>query len=211
MRVLIGCECSGVVREAFRARGHDAWSCDLKPADDGSPYHIQGDVLYWLRVHPSGNLDENGRAWDLLIIHPPCTDLTVSCSRLWKQKQADGRQGRAVAFFMACVNAPVPKICVENPVGAMSKLYRKANQYVQPYDFGDDASKRTGLWLKGLPPLFPTRRFPGRMVRFNGEMVERWSNQTDSGQNRLGPSETRAAQRSVTYRGIAQAMAQQWG
>jgi site-specific DNA-cytosine methylase len=197
MRVLIACECSGVVREAFRARGHDAWSCDFAPAQDGSEFHIQGDALKSLR------------GWDLMIAHPPCTHLSVSGACRFAAKRADGRQQAAIDFFLALVRADIPKICIENPVGIMSTAYRKPDQYVQPYDFGDDASKKTGLWLKGLPVLVkdPARYVKPRLV----DGRPRWANQCDSGQNKLGPSPTRAQERSRTYSGIARAMAEQWG
>lgn len=197
MNVLVACECSRIVRDAFRSRGHMAWSCDLKPCEGDNTYHIQedvADVLYGV--------------WNLIIAHPPCTDLTVSCSRLWKQKQADGRQARAVEFFMQFTRLKC-KWAIENPVGYMNTHYRKPDQIIQPYEFGHDASKKTCLWLHGLPVLKkdPSMYFPPRIV--NG--LPRWGNQTDSGQNRLPPSETRATDRSRTYQGIADAMATQWG
>lgn len=197
MKVLVACECSGVVREAFRARGHEAWSCDLKTAEDGSLWHIQGDVMPVL-----------AQGWDLIIAHPPCTYLSVSGMH-WTTRGLRPRQltEDALVFFGACLNAPAPRVCVENPVGVTSTRIRPPDQWVQPYEFGDDASKRTGLWLRGLPKLVPTCRVPGRIV--NGR--ERWANQTDSGQNRLGPSERRAAERAQTYPGLARAMAEQWG
>lgn len=222
MNILIGCEVSGIVREAFRRLGHNAWSCDLLPADDGSRYHLQGDLLE--------QLDSD---WDMLIAHPECTYLT--CSAEWaygpgpyhqkvKPETLTGQarltaRDQAADFFMTLANAPINHICIENPVGVMSSRWRKADQYIQPYQFGDDASKRTGLWLKNLSPLVikPEDRYPGRWVektpaRWNGEWgVERWSNQSDSGQNRLGPSADRAKVRSETYPGIAHAMAANWG
>lgn len=176
-------------------------SCDLLPTDRPGP-HYQGDVRNILRG-----------CWDLMIAHPPCTHLTVSCSQYWPEKWQDGRQAEAVSFFMELAHAPIPKICIENPVGIMSSLYRRPDQIIQPYEFGDDASKTTCLWLKGLLPLEidPRQRAHGRMVQWQGAMVERWSNQTDSGQNRLSPSDDRWKLRSQTYPGIAQAMAEQWG
>lgn len=195
--VLVACECSGVVREAFRARGHEAWSCDLKPAEDGSPWHIQGDVMPVL-----------AQGWDLIIAHPPCTYLSVSGMHWTTRGLRDPKLTEdALAFFRALLEAPCLRVCVENPVGVTSTRIRPPDQWVQPYEFGDDASKRTGLWLRGLRKLVPTCRVPGRLV--NGR--ERWANQTDSGQNRLGPSERRAAERSQTYPGLARAMADQWG
>lgn len=200
------CERSGVVRRAFRALGHDAWSNDLAPADDGSPYHLQGDGLWFA---------ENEAPWDLVIAHPPCTYLSVS--GLHWNARVPGRAAlteAALQFVTRVMAVPAPRLCIENPVGLIGSRIRPASQWVQPYQFGDDASKRTGLWLRGLPRLKidPAQRVPGRMVtRPDGRPVERWGNQTDSGQNRLGPSPTRAKQRSQTYPGIARAMAEQWG
>lgn len=196
MKVLVACEFSGVVRDAFAEKGHDAWSCDLLPTERPGQ-HIQGDVL--------NVLNEDG--WDLMIAHPECTHLAVSGALRFKEKIADGRQQAAIDFFMRLVNAPIRRICIENPVCIMSTRFRKPDQIIQPWQFGHDASKATCLWLKGLPKLKPTRLIPPRIV--NGK--KRWANQTDSGQNRLGPSPERAAIRSRTYLGIAKAMAEQWG
>ena len=196
MKVLVACECSGVVREAFRSRGHDAWSCDLKYSEDGSMYHIQGDA--------AKSIDGD---WDLVIAHPPCTFLSVSGLH-WNKRRPE-RQAEtdsASKFFMLFTRLRC-KWAIENPIGCMSRLYRKPDQIIQPYQFGEDASKGTCLWLNGLPGLISTKRVSGRLV--NGK--ERWSNQTDSGQNKLGPSPDRSAIRAVTYRGIADAMAMQWG
>lgn len=203
MRVLVACECSGTVRDAFAALGHDAWSCDLKPA---SGRHIQGDVIKFLdgRLHEYGMIGVE--PWDLMIAHPPCTHLSVSGARWFETKQVEQRQ--AIWFFMALANAPIERICIENPVSIMSSQWRKPDQIIQPHQFGHDASKKTCLWLKNLPKLVPTGPLIApRMI--NGK--PRWANQTDSGQNRLGPSPERAAIRAVTYTGIAKAMAQQWG
>lgn len=199
MRVLVACEFSGTVREAFRARGHDAWSCDLLPAADGSYHHFEGDVRPILKL-----------GWDMMIAHPPCTYLTVS--GLHWNKRIAGRAEKteeALDFVALLLNAPIDKIALENPVGCISSRIRKPDQTVQPYEFGHDASKATCLWLKNLPPLpkDPAKRVPGRMI--NGK--ERWANQTDSGQNKLAPSEDRWKLRSLTYPGIAQAMAETWG
>ena len=188
MRALIGCECSGRVRDAFIRYGVDAVSCDLLPSETPGP-HIQDDVL--------NHLDDG---WDLGIFFPDCTHLAVSGARYWKEKKADGRQDKAVEFFMRLVKAPIPRIALENPVGIMSTLYRQPDQIIQPWQFGDDASKRTCLWLRNLPPLYHTRII--RKVRY--------SNQTPSGQNKLGPSPDRARERSRTYPGIAEAMAKNW-
>lgn len=202
LRVLVGCESSGAVREAFRALGHDAWSCDILPADDGSPAHFQCDVFGPLQC----------QRWDLLIAFPPCTYVCGSGIH-WNSRRPERAKltEQAVRFFRDLLEADVPRIALENPVGILSNRIRKPDQIIQPYEFGDDASKKTCLWLKGLPPLQPTRRVPGRKIVHNGRTVERWSNQTDSGQNRLGPSDDRWKERSRTYNGIAQAMAQQWG
>lgn len=210
MRVLIGCECSGVVRRAFRARGHDAWSCDLKPARDGSPWHIQGDLLAVL-----------GQGWDLFICHPPCTFLCGSAAWAFKdppyhQKVKAGtltgaarREARdeAGAFALALWRADVGKVALENPRGFLPRYLGPATQTVQPFNFGDDASKGTCLWLRGLPPLVGTRYVEPRLV----DGKRRWSNQTDSGQNKLSPSDDRAERRAVTFLGIAEAMAENWG
>ncbi len=202
-KILIGCERSGVVREEFRAKGHDAWSCDLERADDNSIFHIQGDLQDIM----------NDFSWDQMICHPPCTYLSVSGLH-WNHRRPERDQltKEAVMFFLTCWEAPIPRIAIENPVGLMSTVLRKPDQYIQPYQFGDDASKKTGLWLKGLPALSidPAKRVAGRLVNYNGKMVERWSNQTDSGQNKLGPSADRAKIRGVTYAGIAKAMADAW-
>jgi hypothetical protein len=139
--------------------------------------------------------------WDLMIAHPPCTHLAVSGARYFAQKRADGRQQQGIDFFMALINAPIERIAVENPVGIMSSYYRKPDQIIQPWQFGHPESKATCLWLKGLPPLKPANIL---------EDMGRWDNQTPSGQNKLGPSEDRWKLRSITYHGIAQAMAEQW-
>lgn len=189
MRVLVACEFSGVVREAFRSRGHDVLSCDLLPAVDDSPYHHAGDVVPLLNEE-----------WDLVIAHPPCTALCVSGNRHYANSQD---RTSAIEFFRAFLNAPVPKVCVENPVGVISSAIRPPDQYIQPYNFGHPESKRTGLWLKGLPLIKNTDVLvkPARGY---------WDNQTPSGQNKLGPSPMRGYLRSITYKGIAEAMAEQW-
>jgi hypothetical protein len=202
MRILVACEVSGRVRDALRAKGHDAWSCDLLPCLSSPEWHIQGDALEALA----------SQQWDMLIAFPPCTYLCVS-GQHWNHRRPE-RQAlteQAATFFMAFANANVSRIAIENPIGIMSTRWRKPDQTIQPYQFGDDASKKTCLWLKGLPRLEPTSLIPGRTVTLDGKLVTRWSNQTDSGQNRLGPSKDRAFIRSLTYPGIAQAMADQWG
>lgn len=199
MRVIVGCEFSGVVREAFRAKGHDAWSCDLLPAEDNSPYHIQGDIL-----------DHLHRGWDLGIFHPPCTYLCSS--GLHWNKRVEGRSKKteeALEFVSKLLNADIDKIALENPVGCISTRIRKPDQIFNFYQSGADMSKTTCLWLKNLPKLEfrPEEARAPRIV--NGK--KRWGNQTDSGQNRLGPSDDRWAKRSFTPPEVAKKMAEQWG
>lgn len=186
MNVLVACEFSGVVRRAFRKRGHNAWSCDLLPSDDNSEYHIQDDV----RLH----LHRIDFQYDLIIAHPPCTHLAVSGARYFKEKKADGRQQRAIDFFMYFwIHAK--KVCVENPVSIMSTHFRKPDQIIQPWQFGHGETKATCLWLKGLPKLKPTNIVSGREQRIH----------------KMPPSKDRWKLRSITYQGIADAMAEQWG
>jgi len=192
MRVLVACEFSGIVREAFVKRGHYAMSCDLLPTEIPGN-HYQGDVL--------DILDDS---WDLMIAHPPCTHLAVSGARYFAEKRADGRQQSAIKFFMAIAESKCKRICVENPVSIMSTVWRKPDQIIQPWQFGHPESKSTCLWLKGLPRLTPTN------VLMKPEKGY-WNNQTPSGQNKLAPSDDRAKIRSKTYQGIADAMAEQWG
>ncbi len=192
MRILVACEFSGIVREAFRNKGHDAWSCDLLPTEIPSDFHIQGDVF------PVAYYDR----WDLMIAHPPCTYLAVSGIH-WNYR-VQGRAEKteeALEFVQNLLDAPIPRICLENPVSVISSRVRKPDQIIQPWQFGHDASKRTCLWLKNLPALLPT----------NIILQDRYANQTPSGQNKLGPSADRQRNRSRTYTGIAEAMAQQWG
>lgn len=218
-KILVACEFSGTVRAAFRARGFDAWSCDLLPADDNDPHHIQTDALTLL-----------GNGWHLLIAHPPCTDLAVSGARYFAQKRADGRQARALEFFRALADAPIKRRAIENPIGICSTQYRKPEQIIHPWQFGHAESKTTCLWLAGLPPLMPTKimqqpyrcpcghSFEAALGKYGcpncaGENVAApcWENQTPSGQNKLPPSPDRWKLRAKTYQGIAEAMAQQWG
>lgn len=213
MRVLIACESSGVSRDAFRELGHQAYSCDLLPADEGTDptYHYQCDVREIL--------SEN---WDLLIAHPSCTYLSGSGWH-WVTRgriEADGRPRiehveEALAFAKIFIGGKetehIPKVVAENPIGKLSTLIRKPDQIIQPYQFGEDASKATCLWIKGLPKLVPTLYVPPRLVEWNGKTVRRWANQTDSGQNVLPPSDDRWKIRSKTYLGIADAFAHQWG
>lgn len=204
MRVLIGCERSGVIRDAFLARGHDAWSCDLAPSETHGP-HIQDDVR---------RVVLRSRAWDLFIVHPECRYL--SSSGLHWNGRREGRSDetdKALAFVREMFFCDVPRVCLENPQGCINTRIPEMPipQYIQPYQFGDNASKKTGLWLKNLPPLMPTVYVPPRVVLDRGKYRKRWANQTDSGQNRLAPSDTRSADRARTYKGIAEAMAAQWG
>ena len=204
MKILVACEYSGAVREAFRKLGHNAMSCDFLPADDESKHHYQGDMF---DLFPNG---ENVNQFDMVIAFPPCTYL-CSSGLHWNKRQPEraAKTEQALQFVEAIMNLPVERIAIENPVGCISTRIRKYDQMVQPYEYGDDASKRTCLWLKGLPKLQPN---PGDYV--SPRMVDgkpRWANQTDSGQNRLGPSDTRWKERSKTYPGIAKAMAEAWG
>ena len=181
MRVLVACEFSGAVREAFRARGHDAWSCDLLETEIPGQ-HIVGDVLGVI-----------GDGWDLMIAHPPCTHLAVSGARWWKDKQQE--QADALEFVRALMAAPIDRIAIENPVSKISSAIRKPDQIVQPWQFGHGETKATCLWLRGLEPLRPTKVVDGREPKVH----------------RMAPGPNRWRERSRTYAGIAKAMAQQWG
>lgn len=192
MRVLVACEYSGTVRDAFIARGHEAMSCDLLPTDVAGP-HYQGDVR-----------DVLDYPWDLMIAHPPCTDLAVSGARHFTAKRLDGRQQTGASFVLMLSKSDIPRIAIENPIGILSSLWRKPDQIVQPYEYGHPESKSTCLWLKNLPVLKPTNILTMPAKGY-------WDNQTPSGQNKLGPSEDRWKIRSATYTGIAEAMADQWG
>lgn len=197
MKVLVACEYSGVVRRAFAARGHTVFSCDLDPSDDNSPYHYQGDVRYMF--HPL-------QKWDLMIAHPPCTHLAVSGARWFKEKPEKAQlQLEALEFVRFLMNAPVEKICVENPISVISTQIRKPDQIVQPWMFGHEISKPTCLWLKNLPLLTPTNIVgKGEYVTTKGgNRIPKWYN--------LPPSPDRGKIRSRTFEGIAEAMAQQWG
>ena len=186
MRVLVACEYSGAVRRAFRALGHQAFSCDLLPSEDDSPYHMQGDVRSFLigMKHP----------WDLMIAHPPCTDLAVSGARYFPAKIADGRQERALDFVRELMAAPIPRIAIENPISVISSKIRKPDQIVQPWQFGHGEVKATCLWLKNLPNLVPTDIVEGREARVH----------------RMPPGPDRWKERSRTLPGLAAAMAAQW-
>ena len=196
MKVLVACEYSGTVRDAFIAAGHDAMSCDLLPTDAPGP-HYQGDVR-----------DVLGDGWDLMIAHPPCTYLAVSGMHRTARGLRDPQLTEdALDFVRLLLAAPVPRIALENPVSVISTRVRKPDQIIQPWQYGHDASKTTCLWLQGLPALRPTQIVEPRIV----DGRKRWGNQTDSGQNRLSPSPDRWKRRSATYAGIAAAMAAQWG
>jgi hypothetical protein len=203
MKILIACEYSGRVRDAFTAKGHDVTSCDLLPTERPGK-HYEGnvyDILYQ---------DD----WEMMIAHPDCTYL-CSSGLHWNNK-IEGRAEKtekALEFITDLWTCGIPKICLENPVGCINTRlkFMPRPQYIQPYNFGEDASKKTGLWLKGLRPLRATKQIEGRKVKKNGRIYRRWSNQTDSGQSNLGPSKTRGKDRSLTYQGIADAMAKQWG
>jgi site-specific DNA-cytosine methylase len=185
MRILVACEESQAVTIAFRNRGHDAWSCDIQPCSGGHPeWHIQHDINEPLR-----------HVWDMLIAFPPCTHLAVSGARYFDQKRKDGRQQEAERFFMFLAQQDIPRIAIENPIGIMSKKWRKPDQIIQPWMFGHGETKATCLWLKGLPKLIPTNIVEGRESRI-------W---------KMPPSKDRAKLRSKTYQGLAVAMAEQWG
>ena len=183
MKVLVACEYSGTVRDAFIARGHDAMSCDLLPTDVRGP-HYQGDVF-----------DIINDGWDLMLAFPPCTDVCVSGARWFKEKRADGRQQRAIQFVRDLMAAPIERIAIENPIGVLSSEIRKPDQIIQPWQFGHGETKATCLWLKNLPKLLSTNIVEGREARVH----------------RMPPGPNRWKERSRTYQGIADAMADQWG
>lgn len=196
MKVLIACEFSGTVREAFRKIGHDAWSCDIIKSDDDSPYHIQENVLKIIHDH-----------WDMMIAFPPCTHLAVSGAKHFAKKREDGRQQQGIDFFMSIINAPISLIAVENPVGIMSSIYRKPDQIINPYEFGHNVSKKTCLWLQNLPLLKATNIVDkGEYITFpSGKRMHKWYADKAFG------GEARQKVRNKTFQGIADAMAQQWG
>lgn len=183
MKVLVGCEYSGVVRDAFIRAGHEAMSCDLLPTESDGP-HYQGDIR-----------DVLDYPWDMAIFHPPCTNLSVSGARHFEAKRMDGRQHASVSFFMMLSKADIPRMAIENPVCIMSSLWRKPDQIIQPWQFGHGETKATCLWLKNLPKLMATDIVEGRDNRIH----------------RMAPSPDRGKLRSATYAGIANAMASQWG
>lgn len=183
MKILVACEYSGVVRDAFRDRGHEAWSCDLLDCERDEKFHIKSDVLEILKD-----------GWGMMVAHPPCTDLAVSGARHFKEKIADGRQDRALEFVRKLLEAPIEKIALENPVSIISSKIRKPDQIIQPWMFGHGETKKTCLWLKNLPLLVPTDVVEGREQRVH----------------LMPPSENRWKERSRTYQGVADAMARQW-
>lgn len=188
LRVLVACEYSATVRDAFRARGHDAWSCDLLSTEGDPRWHIQDSIFHVL----SGG---GGWRWDLMIAHPPCTHLAVSGARHFAEKKADGRQDEALDFVRALLAANIDRIALENPVSIISSRIRKPDQIIQPWQFGHGETKATCLWLKGLPKLLPTNIVDGREARIH----------------RMAPGPDRWKERSRTFQGIADAMADQWG
>jgi len=209
MRILVACEESQAVTIELRKLGHEAYSCDLLPCSGGHPeWHIQGDVLE--------QLNEN---WQMMIAFPPCTHLAVSGAAWFEQKRKDGRQKEGIDFFMKIVNAPIEKIAIENPIGIMSKIYRKPDQIIHPYYFGDDTSKATCLWLKNLPKLFYTKQIdlfnnevsfvkPHFTIFTNAEGVSKRFSRTSNKWYKT--AEERSKERSKTFPGIAKAMATQW-
>lgn len=211
MRVLLACEESQAVCKEFRRLGHEAYSCDILPCSGGHPeWHIEGDVLEQL---------DNG--WDMMIAFPPCTHLAVSGAAWFEEKRKDGRQQEGIDFFMAIVNAPIDRIAIENPIGIMSNEYRKPDQVIQPYYFGDPYQKTTCLWLKDLPPLFHAKEadlFNDKITHVDnddvwvsadgGSQMSAWYYETSLISTKNGE---RAKARSKTFQGIAKAMADQWG
>lgn len=202
MRVLVACEESQAVTKELRRLGHEAYSCDIQECSGGHPeWHLQQDVIPLL--------DE---PWDMIIAFPPCTDLAVSGARHFAKKCADGRQQRSIEFFMRFVNADCPKVAIENPIGIMSSHYRKPDQIIQPYQFGDHARKSTCLWLKGLPKLIPTNIVdPGEIVRGGFSVGASLNCARDENGKIIPWNDPRTAKiRSKTFPGIARAMAEQW-
>ena len=215
MKVLIACEESQAVCIEFRKRGHEAYSCDILPCSGGHPeWHIQGDVL-----------EQLDKGWDMMIAFPPCTHLSVAGARHFKQKRLDGRQQEGIDFFMEMVNAPIPMIAIENPIGIMSRIYNKPNQIIHPYYFGDNQSKSTCLWLKNLPLLYHNSdvnlfdeiithntnvewhewvdKKTGKKRRYSKFLADAWLKNNDKSKV--------STIRSKTFPGIAKAMAEQWG
>lgn len=196
MRVLVACERSGVVRRAFRDAGHDAWSCDVEPAEDGSEFHVQGDVL-----------DEVGMGWDLMIAHPPCTYLSRAGARWWKRPDRDALAEAAADFVFDLWNAPIPRIAIENPIGQLNRRWRYPDQTIQPWMFGHPFTKATCLWLKNLPPLMATNLESTRtaLLPSNTGKGRRRGQRSQRGVVSGGIAAAR------TFPGVAAAMAEQWG
>lgn len=225
MNVLIACEESQEVCKAFRAKGHNAFSCDIQPCSGGHPeWHIRDDVLRIINGYEMGygcpffvtddqRAHDTPKKWDLIIAHPPCTDLAVSGARWFPEKQKDFRQQKAVVFFLQMMLANCDKIAVENPIGIMSTIYRKPDQIIQPFQFGHHVRKATCLWLKNLPPLVPTDVVDPGELDENGFTIGgamRWA--TDENGKTIAWNDPRTAKiRSKTFPGIARAMAEQWG
>ena len=200
MNILVACEESQAVTKELRARGHNAFSCDLMDCSGGFPgWHIKADVSPLLNgncsfITQDGNCHSIEKKWDMIIAFPPCTDLAVSGARYFKEKQKDGRQQKSIDFFMLFTEVDCPRVAIENPIGIMSTKWKKPTQIIQPWMFGHGETKATCLWLKGLPPLQPTEIVEGREQRV-------W---------KMAPSKERAKLRSKTYPGVAKAMAEQW-
>lgn len=199
MKILIACEFSGIVRDAFAARGHDAWSCDLLPTERPGN-HLQFDVL---EVINDG--------WDMMIAFPPCTHLSSSGAAYWPQKKADGRQGLAVDFVLRLYNSFIPKVAIENPTGLLSTVWKKPSQIINPYHFGDPYRKRTCLWLKGLPPLMSTALVTPIASWHGGSTRGGKKKDGTRTPSRLPALHSGWKNRSLTFPGIANAMADQWG
>jgi site-specific DNA-cytosine methylase len=207
-RILVACEISGKVRDAFRVAGHDAWSCDIAAIQDNEAAKQKFPEFH--HVCDASSILDDG--WDALIAFPPCTYLSVSGMHWTARGLRDSKlTDQALDLVKTFMFADIKYIAIENPVGVIGTRIRKPDQTIQPYMFGHDASKRTCLWLKNLPKLKATSFVQPRIVKKGSTDLKRWSNQTDSGQNKLGPSESRAAKRAETYDGIAAAMADQWG
>jgi len=220
MKVLLACEESQAVTKEFRKLGHEAFSCDIEPCSGDHPeWHIKYDALEIMNGDcmfdtTLNELTTISGDWDMVIAFPPCTYI---CGSGWfrsvKDPERMKKSIKAIEFAKKLWSCSAKKICIENSIGKLSTVMEKPTQYIQPYDFGNDASKKTCLWLKNLPPLIVNKDdyIKPRIVITNGKEYKRWGNQTDSGQNRLGPSPDRGKIRSKTYTGIAKAMAEQWG
>lgn len=219
MNVLVACEESQRVCTAFRERGHTAWSCDIQPCSGGHPeWHILGDCLPLLNGNCDFTTEAGGRhrqsgSWDLIIAHPPCTHLAVSGARYFSEKQKDGRQQKAIVFFMQLALANCDRVAVENPISIMSSAWRKPDQIIQPYWFGDHARKSTCLWLRGLNPLVATNVVdPGEIVGKGFSVGASLNYARDENGKILSWNDPQTAkERAKTFWGIARAMGEQWG